>query len=64
MKAEDNKLGVVLVEECRDDYEANLPDYIRFQKPEDYQTVEELKYFKSEENRERFVELHWHKHVS
>lgn len=45
----------------REEKEANRPDYLRFQQPHLYQTEEELKYFKSDENRELFREMYFNK---
>ena len=40
----------------REEWEKNLTDAMRFMKPADYTTDESLKYFRTEENRNLFVE--------
>lgn len=51
------RLQVVSREEC----EAERPDYTRFLTPNLYMTEEELKYFKSDEQRELFKKKYWNK---
>ena len=46
--------GFNFVTLTREEVEEARPDYHRFAQPEGYQTEEELKYFKSDENRELF----------
>jgi hypothetical protein len=59
IKVEENKLGLNLVTLTRDEIEADLPDYVRFRKPQDYLTEDSLKFFKSDDNRKKFVEKFW-----
>ena len=60
-KQELKKTGFNFVVHTREESEANRPDYTRFFAPERYMTEEELKYFKSDEQRELFKEMYWNK---
>ena len=53
--------GFNWVEHTREEAEANCPDPYRFLTPEMYMTEDELKYFKSDKQRELFVEKFWNK---
>ena len=56
-----HETGFNWVEHTREQTEANRPDYVRFQCPKDYMTEDELKYFKSDVNRESFKKMYWTK---
>jgi hypothetical protein len=48
-------------EVTRAEREAELPDYLRFEHPELYMTVDDLKYFRSDKQRELFKERFYDK---
>ena len=58
-KQELDEYGFHWVEHTREEFEANRPDYCRFKCPERYMTEEELKYFKSDEQRKLFKKMYW-----
>lgn len=60
-KQELRKNGFNFVTHTREESEANRPDYRRFEAPHRYMTEEELKYFKSDEQRELFKQMYWNK---
>ena len=60
-KQEIRKTGFNFVKHTREESEANCPDYTRFFTPNLYMTEDELKYFKSDEQRELFKEKFWNK---
>ena len=60
-KQEVRRLGFNFVEHTREQSESNRADYNRFSAPHRYMTEEELKYFKSNENRELFKKMYWKK---
>jgi hypothetical protein len=60
-KQELQKTGFNWVEHTREETEHRLPDYCRFRCPKRYMTEEELKYFRSDEQRELFKKMYWPK---
>ena len=60
-KQELRKHGFNWEKVSREECERDLPDPYRFRFPERYMTEEELKYFKSDEQRELFKEMFWNK---
>jgi len=55
------KTGFNWVTHTREESEYRMPDYCRFRTPSRYMTEEELKYFRSDENRELFKKMYWPK---
>jgi hypothetical protein len=51
--------GLNMVPLTREQQEADRIDADRFNHPQDYMSEEELKYFRSEENRKKFVAMFW-----
>ena len=60
-KQEVRRLGFHFVTHTREESEANRSDYDRFKAPHRYMTEEELKYFKSDDQRELFKKMYWNK---
>lgn len=53
--------GFHWTEVTREECEHRLPDYCRFRCPAAYMTEAELKYFRSDANRELFKKMYWPK---